>query len=235
MIQLRSYDSCNLETDKASWRKKFLKLCHFLLSARRQLGCHQNSHAYFYSSAALSSRLIFNDLSNSITWMMVNRHCPPYNWCTYQRNDFNEPRLLHLPIHRKTLNFLTWDIWFSLINSDLLMFWLPVLWLQKILHILVPPLLLQNNSVLIVIWDAVSCGSSPQKIYWVKHNSQLLGCTFIFFFSVDNIKSRTKCYTTVSLTLYPELVYWYMVWSVIPFLKLDKVSPFLTHTEVQSS
>ena len=25
---------------------------------------------------------------------------------TYQRNDFNEPRLLHLPVHRKTLKFL---------------------------------------------------------------------------------------------------------------------------------
>ena len=39
-----------------------------------------------------------------------------------QRNDFREPRLLHLPIPRKALNFVTWDIWFSLINSNLLMF-----------------------------------------------------------------------------------------------------------------
>ena len=30
--------------------------------------------------------------------------------------------LLHLPIQRKALNFLTWDVWFSLINSNLLMF-----------------------------------------------------------------------------------------------------------------
>ena len=30
----------------------------------------------------------------------------------------------HLPIHRKMLNSLTWDIWFSLINSNLLMLWL---------------------------------------------------------------------------------------------------------------
>ena len=36
--------------------------------------------------------------------------------------DFKEPRLLHLPIHRKVLNSLTWDVWFSLINSKLLMF-----------------------------------------------------------------------------------------------------------------
>ena len=150
----------------------------------------------------------------------------------HQTSDFGEPRLLHLPIQRKTPNFVTWDIWFSLINSDILMFWLPVLWLQKILYMLVPPFLLQNNSGITVIWDAVSCGSSPQKIHWVKHNSQLLGCAF-FFFPVDNIKSRVLHYS--SLTLYPELVYWYMVSLVIPFLKLVKISPFLMHTEVQSS
>ena len=31
----------------------------------------------------------------------------------------------HLPIHRKMLNSLTWDIWFSWINCNLLMFLLP--------------------------------------------------------------------------------------------------------------
>ena len=113
----------------------------------------------------------------------------------HQTSDFGEPRLLHLPIQRKTPNFVTWDIWFSLINSDILMFWLPVLWLQKILYMLVPPFLLQNNSGITVIWDAVSCGSSPQKIHWVKHNSQLLGCAFLFFFLLTI--SRAECYTTV--------------------------------------
>lgn len=50
----------------------------------------------------------------------------------YQRIDFNEPRLLPLPILRKMLNSLTWDAWFSLINSNLLMFWLPgVFFLQN--------------------------------------------------------------------------------------------------------
>ena len=38
-----------------------------------------------------------------------------------QRNDFREPRFLHLPIHRKALNSLTWHIWFSLVNSNPLM------------------------------------------------------------------------------------------------------------------
>ena len=45
-----------------------------------------------------------------------------YSWGAYQRSDFNEPRLLRLPKHRKVLDSLTWDIWFSLINNHLLMF-----------------------------------------------------------------------------------------------------------------
>ena len=61
------------------------------------------------------------------------------SWGAYQRNDFSEPRFLHLPYHRKALNPLTWDIWFSFINSNLLMFRLPGLLLQKLLYILVLP------------------------------------------------------------------------------------------------
>ena len=39
----------------------------------------------------------------------------PDSWDEYKKKkDFSGPRLLHLPIHRKALNFLTWDIWFSL-------------------------------------------------------------------------------------------------------------------------
>ena len=47
------------------------------------------------------------------------------SWDTYQRNDFIEPRLLHLSLHKKALHSLTWHILFSLINSNLLIFWLP--------------------------------------------------------------------------------------------------------------
>ena len=36
---------------------------------------------------------------------------------------FQWARLLHLPIRRKVLNSLAWDIWFSLINSNLLVTW----------------------------------------------------------------------------------------------------------------
>ena len=47
------------------------------------------------------------------------------SWGMYQRHDFSEPRLLYLPIHRKAVNSLTWDVWFSLISNTLLMFQLP--------------------------------------------------------------------------------------------------------------
>ena len=50
------------------------------------------------------------------------RTLAPESWGADQRDDFIESRLLHLPIHRKALNSLTWDVWFSLINSNLLIF-----------------------------------------------------------------------------------------------------------------
>ena len=56
-----------------------------------------------------------------------NKTLAPDRWGVYQRNDFSEPRLLHLPIHRKVLSSLTRDIWFSLVNNTLLRFRLPAL------------------------------------------------------------------------------------------------------------
>ena len=74
-----------------------------------------------------------------------NRTLALDSWGANQRNDFSEPRLLHLPIHRKALDSLTWDVWFSLINSNLLMFQLPGFFLQKLLCVLAPPLPLQSS------------------------------------------------------------------------------------------
>ena len=53
-------------------------------------------------------------------WESTDTH-----WGAYQRTDFNEPWLLQLPTPRRGLRSLNWDIWFSLINSDLLIFQLP--------------------------------------------------------------------------------------------------------------
>ena len=57
--------------------------------------------------------------------MKKPRILAPDSWCAYQRNNFIEPRPLPFPIYRKMLNSFTWDIWFSLVNSNFLMFWLP--------------------------------------------------------------------------------------------------------------
>ena len=51
----------------------------------------------------------------------------PDSWDAYQRNYFSEPRLLHLPIHRKAINSLNRNVWFPLISNNLLMFRLPAL------------------------------------------------------------------------------------------------------------
>ena len=68
----------------------------------------------------------------------------PDSWGAYQRNDFSEPRLLHLPIHRKVPNSLTWDIWFSLIYQNLLMFRLLALCCKAPVHHGFPPHLLRT-------------------------------------------------------------------------------------------
>ena len=53
--------------------------------------------------------------SQSVTTPYGEHKIPaPDSSDAYERND-SAPRLLHLPIHRKLLTFLTWDIWFSLI------------------------------------------------------------------------------------------------------------------------
>ena len=52
--------------------------------------------------------------------MWKHRTLAPDSWDAYHRKDFSEPRLLHLPTQIKALNSLTWDMWFSLINSNFL-------------------------------------------------------------------------------------------------------------------
>ena len=90
------------------------------------------------------------------------------SWGACQRNDFSEPRLLHLPIHRKALNSLTWDIGFSLINNNLVV----KAWIYP-----GSPLTSSEQS-LRVIWDAVSQTSVLSFVCQIKYNSQLLGCDF---------------------------------------------------------
>ena len=62
--------------------------------------------------------------SHSLQWALRNSGCEkcrtlaPDSWDARERGDCREPRLPHLPIHRKALDSLTWDIWFSLIHKN---------------------------------------------------------------------------------------------------------------------
>ena len=114
--------------------------------------------------------------------MWKHRIVAPDSSDAYQRNDLSYLRLLHLPIHRKALNDLTWDICFSLT----VIFWSSkyLIWplMQKFLYIL--PL---NPCLLGAVFQSYPryyvLGFSPQ--FWPpnKANAQLLGYAF---FSVDN-------------------------------------------------
>ena len=110
--------------------------------------------------------------------MRKHRILAPDSWGIYQRNDFNEPRLLHLPIHRKALNSLTWDVCFPLINSNLLMFHRSGFCYKTPIY--PGSSLISLGQSLRAIWEAVSQAWDPQKVHWIKHNPQLLGCAFFF-------------------------------------------------------
>ena len=77
----------------------------------------------------------------------------------YERNDFNNPRLLYLPIHRRALNSLTWDVYFSLINGNL-MFTLLAPLCYKLLYILTLSSA-SSKQFLRATWDAASWAWSP--------------------------------------------------------------------------
>ena len=113
------------------------------------------------------------------------RTLAPDSWDAYERNDFSEPRLLHLSIHRKGLNSLTWAIWFSLINGNLLIFRLPAS-CCKLLYNLIPPFHLQPSCLLGAVLSGLLERLSPKleiskNSHQRKYNSQLPGCDYFFF------------------------------------------------------
>ena len=92
-------------------------------------------------------------------WEMWKKHrtLAPDSWKALERNDFREPRFSHLPVHRKALNSLTWDIWFSLINNHL--------WCSDyLLHILTSPPQLLVRAVLSGSLEMLSPGLEVLKI-----------------------------------------------------------------------
>ena len=48
-----------------------------------------------------------------------HRILAPDSWGAAERDDFSEPRHLHLSTHREALNSLIWGIWFSLIHKNI--------------------------------------------------------------------------------------------------------------------
>ena len=110
--------------------------------------CLLNKPSSHYITLQLSGWYILRRLR-----MRKHRILAPESWGAYQRSNFSELRLLHLPIHRKALNSLTWDVWFSFTDSNLLMFQLPGLG-YKNWYILVPPLTLWSS---LSEWSEMLC------------------------------------------------------------------------------
>ena len=87
-------------------------------------------------------------------------------------------------ICRKVLNSLAWDIWFSLINSNLLV---TLSLFPKLLYILAPPLSLRSGFSEL---SKMLCPRLKSSVCQIKHNSQILGCTFS---SVDTLYPVFEC------------------------------------------
>ena len=107
----------------------------------------------------------------------------PESWDAYQRNDFSKPRLWHLPMHRKVLNSLTWNVWFSLY---FIIFWRSTTWhlSQNLLYNLAFPLTSSEQ----FSQGNLRCylpGLSPKTSHQIKHNSQLLGCEYFLSWQRD--------------------------------------------------
>ena len=130
--------------------------------------------------------------------MWKHRILAPKSWGAYQRNDFSEPRLLHLPMYSNALNSLTWDIWFSFITitlrgSDYLPF------VAKLLYNLASPLTSSEQ----FSQGHLRChlpGLSPKNSHQIKHNSKLLGCENFLSWQRDK-KSWTPSRKIHSLSL----------------------------------
>ena len=104
-----------------------------------------------------------SDCSHSLWWALriwKHRMLPPDSRGTYERNDFSESSLLHLPIHRKVLNFLTQDIRFLPLIS---ICWCSnyLLLVAKLLYNPAPSSPPQTSSFRIT-WDATSWAWSPK-------------------------------------------------------------------------
>ena len=107
----------------------------------------------------------------------------------HQRNVFIEPRLLHLPIHRKALNSLTWDVWFSLINSNLLIFRLPGFCCKSYISWILPYLFRAASPS--ELSERLPAGLKSSASLRNKTQFSTFRWCFFFFFSFDRL-SQSK-------------------------------------------
>ena len=150
-----------------------------------------DSSLCFICHLAAISPLPLPTVSREETHDVKTQATVPDSWGAYERNNFIESRFLHLPIHRKARNSLTWDIWFPFINNNLLMFRLPSLSWKNFYITWILPSFPQNSSPS-VTWDAVSRAWNPKNSLQVKHSFQLLGCNYFLSpqVSVEGVKSQ---------------------------------------------
>ena len=134
-------------------------------------------------------------LGNSGMWK--HRILAPESWGPCQRNNFSESRLLHLPMYRKALNSLTWDISFSLINSHLLMFQPPDFCYKTPIYpgsSLISSERFSQSHLRVL--------SPGPEICQIKHNSQLWCCVFFFLVNAMLVKVLVNCaWWTVHVSL----------------------------------
>ena len=102
------------------------------------------------------------------------------SWGADPRTNISQPGLLKLPMLRKALNSLTWDVWFSLITSKLFRSQLPGLYCTNIHMSWLQPA--SSEESLRATWEAVSWAEVLSFVSKIKCNSQLLGGVLFFFF-----------------------------------------------------
>ena len=69
---------------------------------------------------------------------------------------FSEPRLSHLPMHREALKSLTWDVWFFVISSNLLMFNYMSFFFSVKTPVYTGSSLISSEQFLRAVWEPVS-------------------------------------------------------------------------------
>ena len=112
--------------------------------------------------------------------MRKHRILAPDSWGAFQRNRFNQPRLCLLVYRKVMLVSLIWDVWFSLVNSNLLIFRLPG---HSCNNSYIPWLLPTSclfKTVSQLYLRCVTQAWSPQNVCWIQHNSQPLYCAIFF-------------------------------------------------------